>query len=124
MYSSASFKPRCVECGLIRTQSRTRTSKSCKPCDRFFGDKIQIRRVGKIVEAIGDDGKFAVNDFERRDVQIFADAERRIMFDRVRNQLRQTAAEMRRLKDILKNAPQIFPRDFVGDKRPSRRSEN
>ena len=83
--------------------------------NRFFGNKIQIRRVCKIVETISDDGQFAVYDFERRNEQIFADAERRIVLDCVRNELRQTAAEMRRLKNILKNAPQILPGDFVGE---------
>ena len=66
--------------------------------DRFVGDEIQIGRVGKIVKAVSDHRKFAVDDFERRDLDLFADAERRIVDDRVRNQLRQAAAEMRRLK--------------------------
>ena len=34
--------------------------------------------------------------------------------NRVRNQLRKSAAEMRRLKDVLKDAFQVFPRDLVG----------
>ncbi len=45
-----------------------------------------------------------MNDFERRNVQIFADAERRIFNNRVRNKLRQTTAEMCRLEDVLKDA--------------------
>ncbi len=68
------------------------------------GDEIQIGRVGEIVEAIGDDGQFAVNDFERRDEQIFAETKRRVFLDGVRNQLRQAAADVRRLKNILENA--------------------
>src|SRR5215203_290794 len=85
-----------------------------KPGNRFLGNKIQVGRVGKIVEAISNHGQLAVNDFERRYFQIFADTERRIMLDRVRNQLGKPAADMRRLKDILKNAFEVFPRDFVG----------
>ena len=43
MYSSASFRPRCVECGFIRTQSRTSTSRSCRPS--IVPSEIKFRSV-------------------------------------------------------------------------------
>ena len=47
------------------------------------------------------------------DVQIRSEAERRPVHDRVRNNLRQAAAEMSGFKDVLENAPNIFPGPLV-----------
>ena len=48
----------------------------------------QIRCVSKIIEAIGDDRKPAVNYFERRYLQIATETKRRSGNDRVRDDLR------------------------------------
>jgi hypothetical protein len=81
--------------------------------DRFLGNKIQVGRVGKIVKAISDHRQFAVDNLERSDLDIFADAKRRIRQNSVRYQLRQAAAKMRWLENILENSPKIGPRDLV-----------
>ena len=39
------------------------------------------------------------------------------MKDRVRDELRQPAAEMRRLEDVLEDAPKVDPRDLVREDR-------
>lgn len=80
--------------------------------DRFVGDEIQIGRVGEIVEAIRDDGELAVYNFERRDLYI-ADAKWRVVENHVRDKLRKAAAEMRRFEDVLKDTPEVDPRDIV-----------
>ena len=82
--------------------------------ERIVGDRFQIGRIGKIIETISNNRQFAVNDFERSDIEIFTDAERRIFGHRMRNQLRQTAAEMSRFENILKDAFDVGPRDLVG----------
>src|SRR5687768_15486485 len=79
----------------------------------FVGNKIQIRRVSKIVESVSDDRKLSVDDFEGSNFEILTDTKRSPWNDRVRDQLGQTAAEMRRVKNILKDSTKIYPRDLV-----------
>ena len=74
----------------------------------------EVGSVGEIVAAISDDGQPPVNDFERRHLKIMTEAKRRAVNDRMRNDLRQPAAKVRRLEDVLKDAPDVFPRAFVG----------
>lgn len=74
---------------------------------------LEIGRVGEIVESIGDDGQFAVDDLDRRHLDPIADAEWRKRLDRVRDQLRQPAAEMRRFKDVFEYPTQVGPRDLI-----------
>ena len=81
------------------------------------GDSFEIGGVGEIVESVGDDGELAVDYLERRYLDLFADAKRRIMHDRVRDQLRQPAAEMGGLKDVLEDTPKVDPRDLVREDR-------
>jgi hypothetical protein len=54
-----------------------------------------------------------VNDLERHYLKIVADAKRRFMNDRVRYELWQAATEVRRIKNVLEDSPQIDPRRFV-----------
>src|SRR2546422_2449622 len=54
----------------------------------------KVRRVSKIIEAISDDRKAAVNYLERRYLQIASEAKWRARNDRVRDDLRQAAAEV------------------------------
>ena len=87
-----------------------------KAGDRFVGDKIQIGCVGEIIEAIRDHGQLAVDDLERRDLDI-ADAKRRMVVNRMRDELRQAAAEVRWFENVLKDAAKIDPRDLVREDR-------
>src|SRR2546427_5638232 len=73
----------------------------------------EIGRVRKIIEAIRNHRQPSVNYFEWSDFQISREAKRRAVDDGVRNNLRQSAAEMRRLKHVLKNASDVFPGAFV-----------
>src|SRR5438132_1652881 len=73
----------------------------------------QISGVGEVIEAIRDHGKAAVNNFKRSYFEIAADAKRRAVDDRVRHNLWQAAAEMRRLKYVLKNSADVFPGALV-----------
>src|SRR2546423_1598993 len=81
--------------------------------DRRRRNLAEISRVGKIVEAIGNDGQATMNYFEWRHFQITAEAEWRTVDHRVRHYLRQAAAKMRGLKDVLKNSANIFPCTLV-----------
>src|SRR2546421_8159578 len=74
----------------------------------------QISCVGKVVEAIRNHGQAAVNNFKWRYFEILADAKRCAVDDRMRHNLRQATAEMRGLKDVLKNSADAFPGPFFG----------
>src|SRR5687767_114067 len=87
--------------------------KIAKPLDRFIRDEIQIGGVSEIVEPISDDRQLAVDHLKRRDLEVLAEAERSVRIDRVRNQLRKTTSEMRRLEDILEDAAKIDPSDII-----------
>ena len=80
--------------------------------DGFVRNEIQVGRVGKVVKSIRDHGKLAVNDLKRRHLNV-ADRERRIVINRVRYQLRQAAADVVRLEDVLENSPEVFPRGLI-----------
>lgn len=54
-----------------------------------------------------------MDHFERRNGKVLADAERGLVMDRVRDQLRQASAKMRRLEDVLEYPPQIHPRSLI-----------
>src|SRR5437764_95479 len=73
----------------------------------------QIGCVGKVVEAISNHGQAAVDNFKGRYLDISADTKRRAVYNCVRHNLWQATAEMRRLKDVLKNSPDVFPGAFV-----------
>src|SRR4051812_408268 len=81
--------------------------------DRFVRDKIEIRRVSKIVETICHYRQLAVNDLKRRDLKFVADGKRRVMRYRMWYQLRKTAAKMVRLENVFENAAKIYPRGLV-----------
>ena len=91
--------------------------------DRLLRNKIQIRRVCKVVEAIRDHRQLAVDHFERRNFQAVADAKRRVRIDRVRDQLGQAAAKMNRFEYVLENPPEIDPRDLVRKDRHRAKAE-
>jgi hypothetical protein len=74
----------------------------------------QICGVRKVVEAIGDYRQAAVDNFQRRYFQIATKAEAGAIHNRVRNDLRQAAAKVRRLENVLKNAANVFPGALVG----------
>src|SRR6266478_6808813 len=73
----------------------------------------QIGGVGKVVEAISNHGQAAVNNFKGSYLDISADAKRRAVHNCMRHNLWQATAEMRRLKDVLENSPDVFPGAFV-----------
>lgn len=81
--------------------------------DRFVRNKIQVRRVCKVVEAIRDHRELTVDHFERCNFQPVADAKGSVRIDRVRDQLGQAAAKMNRFEDVLEDPPEIYPRDLV-----------
>ena len=81
--------------------------------DRIVGDEVQIGSVCKVVKAISDHGEFAMDDLERCDLQTLTDTKLGLRKDRVRDQLRKTPAEVRWLKDVLKDSAKVAPRDLV-----------
>src|SRR4051812_48042141 len=60
--------------------------------DRFLGNEIKIGRVGEIVKTICDHWKSSVDHLERRNGNLFADAERRVVINGMGYQLRETAS--------------------------------
>src|SRR4029453_344338 len=62
--------------------------------DRLRWNLTQVRQVRNVVEAISHSRQPAVNHFERRYVQLTADAETRARRHDVWNHFRQAAAEM------------------------------
>ena len=97
---------------LKRTQSRTRTSSPCKPVDGFIGNEIEVRRICEVVESVRDDRQLAVDHLERSYLDL-ADGKRRIVIDSVRDQLRQSTANMVWLKYVFEYSPEIFPRRLI-----------
>ena len=85
--------------------------------DRCVGNEIEIRSVRKIIEPIRDHRKLAVDDFERRDLEVFADAKWSVRVNGVRDQLRQSAAEVGGFEDVLEDALEIDPCDVVCEDR-------
>ena len=85
--------------------------------DRCVGNEIEIGSVRKIIEPIRDHGELAVDDFERRDLEIFANAKWSVRVNGVRDQLRQSAAEVGGPEDVLEDALQIDPCDVVREDR-------
>src|SRR2546423_18862 len=77
--------------------------------ERAGRNLAQVGGVGEVVEAVGHDGEATVYDLDRRDEQIGAETELRAVFDRVRDDLRQAAAEVRRLEDVLEDAADVRP---------------
>src|SRR6185369_2966937 len=73
----------------------------------------EVRRVSKIVEAISNHRQAAVDHFQRRHFQIMPEAERRAGDHRMRNNQRQTAAKVRRFKDVFEDAANIDPGPLV-----------
>src|ERR1051325_7384688 len=60
----------------------------------FVRHHFQIRRVCKIVEAIRDDRKLAVDHLERRHLNVAPDAEGRVVRHEMRDQLWQSATDV------------------------------
>ena len=54
-----------------------------------------------------------MDHFKRCDLESVADTERCVRFDGVRNKLRQTAADVRRVKDIVIDSSEIVPCNIV-----------
>src|ERR1043165_825727 len=69
----------------------------------------EIRQISKIIEAIGHYRQATMNYFQRRDLQLFSDAEARTGRNDIRNYLRQTTAKVRWLKDVLEDTFDIDP---------------
>src|ERR1041384_7195548 len=55
-----------------------------------------------------------MNNFQRRDLQLFSDTETRAGRNDIRDYLRQTTTKVRRLKDVLEDPFDIYPRTLVG----------
>src|SRR4029453_3921130 len=54
-----------------------------------------------------------MNNFQRRDLQLFPNAETRTWGNDIRDYFRQTTTKMRRLKDVLEDTFKIHPSTFV-----------
>ena len=65
-----------------------------------------------------------MDHFERRYLQLFSDAETRAGRNDIRNHFRQTATEMRRLKDVFEDAFDIDPGTFVRIDTRARQNES
>src|SRR5215471_16880184 len=74
----------------------------------------EVGRVRKVIESVRNHRQPAVNYFQRRDFQIGAETKLSAVDDRMRNDLRQPAAKMGGLKNILKDAADVFPGALVG----------
>ncbi len=90
--------------------------KPAEPIKRLRRNGLQVGRVGEIVKAISDHRKLAVDDLKRRHLDL-ADAKGRTRKDRVRDKLRQPAAQVGRLKNVLKNATKVDPGDLIREDR-------
>src|SRR5215471_7156471 len=102
---------------LMRANAQTiehedfQTAQAIECCGRNLAE---VRRVGKIVEPVSNYRQTSVNYFQRGNLKIMTDTKRRAINNRVGNYLREAAAKMCGLKDILEDATDIFPRAFVG----------
>ena len=74
----------------------------------------QIRCVSKIVEAVSDHRQPAVNYFQGRNLKIMPEAKRGPIDHRMWDDLRQAPAEVRRLKNVFEDAPDVDPCSLVG----------
>src|SRR4026207_1420901 len=109
---------RAIDPEVCRMLAETKTVKHehveiLQRVDRFGRYVAEIREIGKIIEPIGHPGEPAVDYFQRRDLEFGTDTERRLRIDCVGNHPRQSAAEVRRFKDVFENALDIDPRAFV-----------
>src|ERR1051326_278457 len=108
------FQPKV---GLMRANTQAVEHQHFEIAETFNGrgrNLAQVSGVSKVIEAIRDHRQASVNDFQRSYFQTLADTEWRAIYHGVRNYLRQPAAKMGGLEDILKNAADVFPRAFVG----------
>src|ERR1041385_5264213 len=80
-------------------------------CGRNFA---KICRVSKVIETIRHHRQASVNDFKRGYFKILAQTKRGAVDDRVGHNLRQAAAKVRGLENILKDSPDVLPGAFVG----------
>src|ERR1051326_8363435 len=74
-----------------------------EPCNGRGWNLAQVSGVSKVIEAISDHGQASVNDFQRSYFQIPANTEWRAIYDGVGDYLRQPAAKMGGLEDILRS---------------------
>lgn len=81
--------------------------------DRLLRDLAEIGEIRKIVEAIGHHRQTSVDHFNRRDLQILADAKTGAWCNDICNHHGQTAAEVRRLEDVLEHAPDVDPGTLI-----------
>lgn len=89
---------------------------AAEPVERLLRDGLEVGRVCEIIEPIGDHRQLAVDDLKRRHLDL-ADAKGRTGKDGVRDELRQPAAEMGRLKYVLKDPAKVGPGDLIGKDR-------
>jgi hypothetical protein len=81
---------------------------------RAVGYLAQVCQISEVVEAVAGDGEPAVDDLDRRDVEVGAEAEGRAVFDGVGVDLREASAEVRRLEDVPEDAADVAPGALVG----------
>ena len=86
----------------------------CRHC--VLGDFAQVSRISEVIEAIGHHRQPSMDHFKRSYQQLVAKTKRRVGNHRVRDYLRQTAAKMRRFKNIFEDATNIRPGAFIGIK--------
>ena len=102
--------------GLMRTNTQAIKNQNPQVSQSFNCRRwnlAQVSRVSKIIKAISDDRKPAVNYFERRYLQVATKTKRRAGNHRVRDDLGQAAAKVRWLENVLKNAANITPRALI-----------
>src|SRR5947209_5627126 len=74
----------------------------------------QVGRVGEVVEAVRHHGEPPVDDLDGSNLKVWAEAEGSAVRDRVGDDLRESAAEGRRLEDVFEDAADVHPRALVG----------
>src|SRR5215475_4454500 len=101
---------------LVRTNPETiehQHFQASQTFDRRLGNLAQVRRVSKIVKAVGHHRQPAMNHFERRYFEIACEAEWSSVDDGVRHDLGKAAAEVRRFEHVLKDSADVFPSALV-----------
>ena len=84
-----------------------------KQIHRRGRDDLEICRIGKIVKTVCDHRQFAMDDLNGGYLETRSDAKRGVGLDRMRYQLRQAAADVCWLENVLKYSPEVSPRDLV-----------
>src|SRR6266849_2161442 len=79
----------------------------------FLWNLAQVRCIREIVKTISHHRQSSMNYLERRNKQVFCKAKLCAAGNRMRDNLRQAAAKMRRLEDVFEDASYIDPRALV-----------